>query len=213
MRSAVLASLLALSLLGCSKKPTDGGAGSGSGSSTTAAVTGSGSAPAGSGSAPAGSGSAPAGSGSDDAGSAGSGSDEVAAGSGSGSDASSGVDADGVPTGPFDKLDKEGKVAVMKKRVMPAMKKAFQEFDPKEYAKFTCKTCHGKDPEGVKYKMPSPELPKLDFKELEEGHDAKIADFMSKVVKPEMAKILGEAEYSKDTPNGFGCLHCHLEKK
>lgn len=195
MRFVVLSSLLAVSLLACSKKPADPGA-AGSGSSTTTA-TGSGSAPAGSGAGSA------AGSGSDVV-AAGSGSDVVAAGSGSGSD---------VETVPFDKLDKDGKVAVMKKRVMPAMKAAFQEFDAKEFAKFTCKTCHGKDPEGVKYEMPSPDLPKLDFKALEEGHDAKIADFMSKVVKPEMAKILGEAEFSKDNPNGFGCLHCHLEKK
>ena len=93
------------------------------------------------------------------------------------------------------------------------MRKAFNEFDPVEYEKITCKTCHGKDPDAVKFEMPSPELPKLDFKELEAGKHAVIANFMSKIVKPEMAKILGEIEMTKENPNGFGCLDCHLEGK
>ncbi len=94
------------------------------------------------------------------------------------------------------------------------MKKLFQDFDPKEYAVFGCKTCHGKDPQGTKYKMPSADLPKLDFAALEAGkQEPKVAEFMSKVVKPEMAKLLGEREYSPANPNGFGCLDCHEEKK
>ncbi|MBA3538134.1 MAG: hypothetical protein H0T79_00760, partial [Deltaproteobacteria bacterium] len=115
---------------------------------------------------------------------------------------------------PFDKLDHDGKVAFMKKNVMPAMRKAFQNFDAKEFAKFTCKTCHGKDPEKTKYEMPNPELDKLDFAAIKAGkQEPKMAEFMAKVVKPEMAKILGEAEMTETNPKGFGCLHCHEMKK
>lgn len=114
----------------------------------------------------------------------------------------------------FDKLERAEKIDFMKKQVVPRMKKLFQEFDAKEFAVFGCKTCHGKDPQGVKYKMPSADLPKLDFAALEAGkQEPEVAEFMSKVVKPEMAKLLGEREYSPANPNGFGCLACHEEKK
>jgi hypothetical protein len=94
------------------------------------------------------------------------------------------------------------------------MKEAFQKFDPKQYEKFGCKTCHGKDPKATKYKMPNPELPKLDWAALDAGkQEPKTAEFMAKVVKPQMAKILGEKEMSKDNPKGFACLDCHEEKK
>lgn len=125
-------------------------------------------------------------------------------------------DAAPAPAGDFDfdSLDRPAKVDFMKKQVVPAMKKAFQAFDPKKYATFGCKTCHGKDPQGSKYKMPNPELPKLDFAALEQGkQEPKVAEFMSKVVKPEMAKLLHETEYSDANPNGFGCLDCHEQKK
>jgi hypothetical protein len=38
-------------------------------------------------------------------------------------------------------------------------------------------------------------------------------EFMSKTVKPEMAKIMGEPEMTETNPNGFGCLECHTMKK
>jgi len=101
----------------------------------------------------------------------------------------------------------------MKTKVMPAMKAAFQKFDPKEYANFTCKTCHGKDPQGSKHKMPTKDLPALDFAALKKGEDAKEAKFMADVVKPEMAKLLGEPEMNETNPEGFGCLDCHMQKK
>ena len=175
--------VLALALFACSKKEAAVTTGSGSGSASGAPVA--------------------TGSGS------GSGSGSAEAPKGSGDEGSGAA----VPDGPFDKLDHDGKVAVMKKKVMPAMRKAFADFDSEHFAKITCKTCHGKDPDAVKFKMPSPDLPKLDFKALEAGKDAKIADFMGKVVKPEMAKILQMSEMSQTNPQGFGCLDCHLEKK
>jgi len=102
----------------------------------------------------------------------------------------------------------------MKTKVLPQMKAAFQKFDAKKFAKFTCKTCHGKDPVKAKYEMPNPELPKLDFAALKAGkQEPKLAEFMGKVVKPDMAKLLQRPEYSDKNPDGFGCLDCHLEKK
>jgi hypothetical protein len=125
------------------------------------------------------------------------------AGSGAGSDAFD-----------FDKLTTDQKMDFMKKNVMPAMKKEFQAFDAKKFANFTCKTCHGKDPKATKYKMPNPELPKLDFEKLKAGKQApKMAEFMGKVVKPQMAKILQQPEYTETNPKGFGCLECHQQKK
>lgn len=146
--------------------------------------------------------------GSADMGSAGSdtGSGSAMAGSGS-------ADGSGAAKFEFDKLSKEDKVKFMKQKVMPAMKAAFQKFDPKEFASFTCKTCHGKDPVKVKHEMPSPELPKLDFAKIKAGkEEPEWLEFMSKVVQPEMAKLLNEPEMT-ETQDGFGCLDCHTEKK
>lgn len=114
----------------------------------------------------------------------------------------------------FDKLSSEDKVKFMKQKVMPAMKPLFQKFDPKEFGNVTCKTCHGKDPQGSKYKMPSPDLPALDFDAIKAGkEDPKMVEFMAKVVKPEMAKLLNEPEMTESQPKGFGCLDCHEMKK
>ncbi|HEY5921794.1 MAG TPA: hypothetical protein VIV11_08995, partial [Kofleriaceae bacterium] len=114
----------------------------------------------------------------------------------------------------FEKLSKEDKIKFMKQKVMPHMKPLFQKFDKKEFANVTCKTCHGKDPPGTKYKMPSKDLPALDFDAIKAGkEDPKMVEFMSKVVKPEMAKLLNKPEMSDTEPKGFGCLHCHTMKK
>ena len=153
------------------------------------------------------------------AGSAMTGSDQAMSGSGSGSGSGSAEEtAAGGGSGAeemeheseFDKLTQEQKIDFMKKKVMPPMKAAFQKFDPKEYKNFSCKTCHGKDPKKSKYKMPNPDLPKLDFAKLKVGKQApEMAEFMEKTVKPQMAKILGAPEYTPQNPKGFGCLDCH----
>jgi hypothetical protein len=142
----------------------------------------------------------------DGSGSAMAGSGSAAAGSGSSADADE-------PKSEFDKLTHDDKVKFMKQKVMPAMKAAFQKFDAKEYGNFTCKTCHGKDPQKSKYEMPTAELPKLDFDKIKAGkEEPKMVEFMSKVVKPEMAKLLGAPEMT-ETQKGFGCLNCHTMKK
>jgi hypothetical protein len=160
-----------------------------------------------------GSGSAPAGSA--DAGSAAAGSGSGSAAAGSGSDAGSAAGSgSAVAKAKFDDLTHDQKMDFMKKQVVPTMKPMFVKFDPKEFANFGCKTCHGKDPAKAKYKMPSPDIDKLDFAALQAGkQNPKMAKWMGEVVKPEMAKLLGEEEYSDTNPKGFGCLHCHLEKK
>ena len=141
------------------------------------------------------------------AGSAAAGSDAgsaTAAGSGSGSGAGFN----------FDKLTRDQKMDFMKKQVVPKMKPIFQKFDPKEFANFGCKTCHGKDPAKTKYEMPSADLPALDFAALKAGKQKpEIAKWMGEVVKPEMAKLLNEPEMTESNPKGFGCLHCHTMKK
>jgi len=115
----------------------------------------------------------------------------------------------------FDKLTSEEKGKFMKQKVLPAMKATFQKFDAKKYATFTCKTCHGKNPQKTKFKMPNPELPQLDFEELKAGKvkSKEMLDFMVKTVKPEMAKLLHKPEMTEKQPVGFGCLDCHTQKK
>lgn len=146
-----------------------------------------------------------------DVGSAGSATGSSDAGSAAGSDAGSAAAAGGVH---FDDLSRDDKIKFMKEQVMPAMKPLFRKFDAKEFAKVNCKTCHGKDPKGSKYEMPSKDLPALDFDAIKAGkEDPEMVEFMSKVVKPEMAKLLGEAEATESNPDGFGCLACHTMKK
>ncbi len=129
------------------------------------------------------------------------------AGSGSGSSAAA-------PKWEFDKLSHDEKIDFMKKTVVPTMKPVFQKFDAKEYAAFGCKTCHGKDPKATKYKMPTADLPPLDFAALEAGKQKpKVAKWMAEVVKPEMAKLLQLPEMTETEPKGFGCLGCHEMKK
>lgn len=139
----------------------------------------------------------------------------VATGSGSGSgsgSAGSGEEHDGPFD--FDKLSHEDQMKFMRTKMVPAMKPIFQEFDKDKYANFGCKTCHGKDPQKTKYKMPNSELPALDFKLLEQGKQKpKVAEWMSKTVKPKVAEILQRPQMSKEHPDGFGCLECHTEKK
>jgi hypothetical protein len=153
-----------------------------------------------------------------DQGSAGSAAGSAAAGSGAGS-AAAGSGAGGGSAAlaadfDFDKLAKEDKVKFMKQKVMPTMKPLFQKFDKKEFASFTCKTCHGKDPPGTKYKMPSKDLPELDFDAIKAGkEDPNVVEFMSKTVKPQMAKLLNKPEMTETNHKGFGCLDCHTMKK
>src|ERR1041385_8919047 len=126
-------------------------------------------------------------------------------GSGTGSSAAMGSGAGSAAGGTeFDKLTHEEKIKFMKTKVMPVMKPVFQKLAPRDSAPFGCKTCHGKDPQGTKYKMPNPELKPLDFEQIKAGkEDPKMVEFMSKQVKPTMAKILAMPEMSQTEPEGM----------
>jgi hypothetical protein len=113
----------------------------------------------------------------------------------------------------FDKLDHDAKVRFMRAKVLPPMRVAFQKFDAEKFANFGCKTCHGKNAAQRKYKMPNPDLPALDFAAIERGQQKpQVVNFMSRVVKPQIAKIFDRPQGWAFQP-GHGCLECHVEKK
>jgi hypothetical protein len=117
----------------------------------------------------------------------------------------------------WDKMSVSEKRKHMKKVVLPEMKKVFQEFDAKTFAKFNCNTCHGEKAEKNKFKMPNPDLPKLPqptdraaFMALSEKKP-EVTKFMGTKVKPEMARLLGLEEFNLATKVGFGCYACHTK--
>jgi hypothetical protein len=113
----------------------------------------------------------------------------------------------GAPAAWSDKLSKDQKIAFMKANVAPRMRKVFQAADPRHYAEFGCKTCHGPN-----WQEPKAFLPKLTLKDGQISAFAEkpaVAQFMAERVVPEMAAVLGEAPYNPDTHQGFGCAGCH----
>lgn len=113
-----------------------------------------------------------------------------------------------LPDVPFDELEHDQKIVFMKQKVMPAMEPIFKNHDAQEFADFGCKTCHGAQAEQGHFDMPSTDLPKLNFKDMSEFKPADI-EWMSKEVKPTMAKLLSRPEYTPENPTGFGCQNCH----
>ncbi len=111
-------------------------------------------------------------------------------------------------------MDKAARGKYMKDVVMPKMKEVFTAFDPK-YSDMKCTTCHGSAALSGSFAMPNAELPKLPedmakFKELA-AKNPKMTEFMLKQVKPEMAKLLNEPEWTPETKAGFGCTNCHTK--
>jgi len=96
----------------------------------------------------------------------------------------------------------------MKKKVVPAMSKTFQEFDGKKYAEFGCKTCHGPQfkPHPVEF---LPELTMKDGKLTAADTKPDMVKFMSEKVSPQMAEIFGKKPFDPATGEGFGCKGCH----
>jgi len=115
----------------------------------------------------------------------------------------------------WEKMTLDEKKKLMKAKVLPELKKAFQTVDPKRYKTFTCATCHGDGATTGKFKMPNPKLPKLPAPTDREGFMAlqqkkpEVVKFMGTVVKPTVAGILGLSEWSPQNPKGFGCYSCH----
>ncbi|MFO0679985.1 MAG: hypothetical protein U0169_25915 [Polyangiaceae bacterium] len=106
---------------------------------------------------------------------------------------------------------KDQAVEFMKARVLPPMSKVFHDYDPKQFAEVTCKTCHG-----PKYQEPKDFLPKL---KLKNGaldipkKDQAMAKFMGEKVVPAMADAMGMKPYDPKTHEGFGCGGCHTIEK
>lgn len=104
-------------------------------------------------------------------------------------------------------MTKDQEIAFMKKNVVPEMGPIFKAYNPKRYAEFGCKTCHG-----PKFKEPKDYLPKLTLKDGQITAFAKepeIAKFMAEQVVPHMAHAMGLAPYDPATHAGFGCNGCH----
>ena len=110
----------------------------------------------------------------------------------------------------FDTLTPEEKGQFMAEVVMPAMKPMFQQFDAAEFSEFTCATCHGANAREVHFHMPNgvhpldpANMPSMD------GDDGRWMHFMMEDVKPKMAELLGEAQWTPENQQGFGCFNCH----
>lgn len=115
----------------------------------------------------------------------------------------------------FDDMNHEQQMRYMKETVMPTMAPLFASFDEKEFAKFTCATCHGSDAKERDFHMPNPELPQLDpsdnFRHWRQK-DPQAVEFMAQEVVPNMASLLSEPVYNPASGEGFGCMDCHTQK-
>jgi hypothetical protein len=113
-------------------------------------------------------------------------------------------------------LNRDQRMAYMKKVVLPKMKETLVTFDPKEFEHVTCMTCHGRGAKDGSFKMPNPDLPKLSpeggFKKHIE-QKPEITKFMMSKVLPQMAELLNTAPYDPKTHLGFGCFGCHAIEK
>jgi hypothetical protein len=120
------------------------------------------------------------------------------------------------PSGKWNEMNRDQRMAYMKKVVMPKMKEVFVSFDAKEFDHFTCMTCHGGGAKDGSFKMPNPELPKLNpeggFKKHHEK-DPAMTKFMMAKVLPEMAQFLHTEPYDPQKKIGFGCFGCHAIDK
>lgn len=115
-----------------------------------------------------------------------------------------------LPDVPFEQLDHDQRIAFMKQVVVPEMKPLFQNHNPGKYAKFGCRTCHGPDADKGLFHMPSDAVPKLNFADMSRFQEVDI-EWMKNEIKPTMARLLKEPEHSAENPQGFGCLHCHMQ--
>lgn len=113
-----------------------------------------------------------------------------------------------LPDVPFEQLDHDQQIQFMKEKVVPTMAPLFKAHDATEFAEFGCKTCHGEGAEKGEFDMPHAGLPKLNFSDMSKFKPEDL-EWMGKVIKPAMAKLLQESEMTKENPQGFGCLHCH----
>ncbi len=113
-----------------------------------------------------------------------------------------------LPDVPFDSLDHDQRIQFMKEKVVPTMEPLFKNHDAKKFAEFGCVTCHGEGAKEGKFDMPNEKLPKLFGPSMSKLKKEDV-EWMGKEIKPTMAKLLQQPEYSEENPKGFGCLECH----
>jgi len=123
----------------------------------------------------------------------------------------------GPPTIAWSAMSKQQRKDYMKAVVAPKAKELFLAFDSSRYANFSCATCHGEGANDGSFKMPNPKLPVLPnspegFKRLMDDKPTAM-EFMSKQVKPTVARLLGAPEFNPETKSGFGCMECHTMAK
>lgn len=102
-------------------------------------------------------------------------------------------------------MDFDERKKFMSKTYYPAMKEKFQAYDAKQFANFTCDTCHGENAKEVNFKMPNGNTPLDAADPVANGKDMdeEMTKFMLEEVIPAGIEMLGE-EDSK-------CLTCHEE--
>ncbi len=113
---------------------------------------------------------------------------------------------------PWEDKSHEQQEDFMKEVIKPEMSKLLQAHDAEEFAKVTCKTCHGKSGPDRHWEMPTDELPKLDPTDKFAAHQKRHGEmlkFMMDTFTPKMVELLGVEPWSPDNPKGFGCFSCH----
>jgi hypothetical protein len=128
----------------------------------------------------------------------------------------SGFNPEGPPPRPWAELSDEDKKAYMREVVLPKMKPLMEGFDPKEFGKVTCATCHGPAGAEKRYEMPSAALHKLPKPgdaagwARERTRHGPMLEFMGRDVTPTMARLLGKPVFDPGAGTGeFGCTACH----
>jgi hypothetical protein len=101
-----------------------------------------------------------------------------------------------LPDVPFALLDRDQRAQFMEQRVVPVMAPLFRARDPKRYAAFGCKTCHG---DSRDFTMPNATLPLLG-----DRNDPADVEWMTTTIKPAMAKVLGDS--------ALDCVRCHVRE-
>jgi hypothetical protein len=139
----------------------------------------------------------------------------AAAASGAAPAASAAAPSGPPKAGEWDTWSKDQKLEYMKAAVMPKLGGMFHDFDGTRYAEPKCVLCHGAGVKDGSFKMPNPDLPKLDitpagFAALK-AKKPKVVDFMIQV-EHTTADLLGEQPFDPKTMKGFGCLNCHTKK-
>lgn len=113
-----------------------------------------------------------------------------------------------LPDVPFDELSHEQRFDFMKQVVVPTLAPMFKKHDEKKFGEFGCRTCHGAGADRGEYHMPNDNLPKLNLADMSKFQQRDI-EFMQNDVKPTMARLLKQPEWTPENTDGFGCLECH----